>query len=114
MSEEKKLPQGRLGRMARLAALGLRSGGSLLREQDGASAAAHAAEALGTLRGLAAKVGQMASYVDGIVPEAQRDAYETSLRVLRSQAPRSSASQVRARVESELGATLERCFARWD
>jgi hypothetical protein len=33
----------------------------------------------GNLRGLAAKVGQMASYVDGVVPEAHhREAHETA------------------------------------
>ena len=45
----------------------------------GESAAERAAEVLGTLRGVAAKVGQMASYVDGVVPEGQREAYELAL-----------------------------------
>ena len=35
-------------------------------------AAEHAAEVLGNLRGVAAKVGQMAGYVDGVVPEPLR------------------------------------------
>lgn len=72
MSEDRKLPQGRLGRLARLATVGARTGASLLLSKDGASAAEHAAEVLGTLRGIAAMVGQMASYVDGVVPEEHR------------------------------------------
>jgi predicted unusual protein kinase regulating ubiquinone biosynthesis (AarF/ABC1/UbiB family) len=79
-----------------------------------ASAAAQAAEVLGTLRGLAAKVGQMASYVDGLVPEDKRDAFEVSLRVLRAQAPRSEPHEIRALVEEELGAPVDRLFAEWD
>jgi predicted unusual protein kinase regulating ubiquinone biosynthesis (AarF/ABC1/UbiB family) len=113
---EKKVPGGRLGRMARLAALGLKTGAGavLSRSDDGKAAADRAAEVLGTMRGLAAKVGQMASYVDGLVPESKRDAFETSLKVLRAQAPRSSAQQVRAVVEQELGAPMDRLFESFD
>jgi predicted unusual protein kinase regulating ubiquinone biosynthesis (AarF/ABC1/UbiB family) len=102
--------------MARLAALGLKTGaGAMLGAEDsGRAAADRAAEVLGTMRGLAAKVGQMASYVDGIVPESKRDAFEASLKVLRAQAPRSSASQVRAVIEHELGAPIDRLFASFD
>ena len=55
----------------------------------------------------------MASYVDGVVPEAQRDAYEASLRMLRSQAPKSSHVQIRALVESELGGSIDSLFAEF-
>ncbi len=84
------------------------------RGDAGASAAEKAAEVLGNLRGLAAKVGQMASYVDGIVPESQRNAYEASLSVLRSQAPRSSSMAIRAVVEEELGRPIAELFADWE
>jgi predicted unusual protein kinase regulating ubiquinone biosynthesis (AarF/ABC1/UbiB family) len=114
MERERKVPQGRLGRLARLAAMGARTGAGLVLDRKGDAGAAHAAEVLGTLRGLAAKVGQMASYVDGIVPEAQRDAYEASLKALRAHAPKSSAAAIRAMVEAELGAPLDRFFAEWD
>ncbi len=100
--------------MARLAALGLRTGAGMLVRGDGAGAAEQAAEVLGTLRGLAAKVGQMASYVDGLVPEEKRDAFEASLRVLRAQAPRSKPEEIRALVEEELGAPIDRLFAEWN
>jgi predicted unusual protein kinase regulating ubiquinone biosynthesis (AarF/ABC1/UbiB family) len=103
--------------MARLATLGLKTGaGAMLGRGDdtGKAAADRAADVLGTMRGLAAKVGQMASYVDGIVPESKRDAFEASLKVLRAQAPRSSAQQIRGVVEAELGAPIDRLFASFD
>ncbi len=113
---EKKVPGGRLGRIARLAKLGLQTGaGAVLgRNDDGKAAADRAADVLGTMRGLAAKVGQMASYVDGLVPESKRDAFEASLKVLRAQAPRSSAAQVRGVIETELGAPIDQLFASFD
>ena len=110
------LPASRLGRLARLAKLGLQTGASAVlgRQDDGKADAARAADVLGTMRGLAAKVGQMASYVDGLVPESKRDAFEASLRVLRAQGPRSSAAQIRAVIEAELGAPVDQLFAEFD
>lgn len=107
----KKIPESRFGRLARMAKLGVHAGASALRGGDGKAAADKAAEVLGTLRGLAAKVGQMASYVDGIVPEGQRDAYESSLRMLRDQAPKSSPVAIRSVIESELGGSIDTLFA---
>lgn len=98
----------------RLARLGARTGASALFSKDGTSAAEDAAEVLGNLRGLAAKVGQMASYIDGFVPEEQRAAYAKALRVLRDAAPRSSPDAIRRTVEEDLGAPIDRLFATWD
>jgi predicted unusual protein kinase regulating ubiquinone biosynthesis (AarF/ABC1/UbiB family) len=114
MSDERKLPQGRLTRFARLAATGVRTGAGLLFDRDGGQTAKQTAEALGTLRGLAAKIGQMASYVDGIVPEEHRQSYETALSALRAQAPTSSPAGIRAAVEEDLGAPIAELFAEWD
>ncbi len=114
MSADKKIPEGRLGRLARLAGAGLRAGASIVTDNDGASAAQHAAEVFGTLRGLAAKVGQMASYVDGVVPEGQRAAYETAMKGLRAAAPTSSLAEVRGVIEEELRAPVDRLFAEFD
>ncbi|MEO6418467.1 MAG: AarF/ABC1/UbiB kinase family protein, partial [Polyangiaceae bacterium] len=111
---QKPITSGRLGRLAKMAALGARTGGSMLLGGDGASGAEAAAEVLGSLRGLAAKIGQMGSYVDGIVPEKQREAYENSLRMLRAQAPRSSTPEIRAFVEAELRGTIESLFLEWN
>jgi predicted unusual protein kinase regulating ubiquinone biosynthesis (AarF/ABC1/UbiB family) len=96
-----------------MAGVGARTGASLLLSKDGAGAAQQAAEVLGTLRGLAAKVGQMASYVDGIVPEDHRASYETALRSLRAAAPTSSPAAIRGVVEEDLGAPIDRLFAEW-
>ena len=57
MSATRSLPTGRLGRLARLAAVGARTGAGLLSRQ-GAGAAEYAAEVLGAMRGLAAKAGR--------------------------------------------------------
>ncbi len=111
---EGRVPESRLGRLARLAAMGARAGASILADRDGARAAEHAAEVLGHLRGLAAKVGQMASYVDGLVPEEHAGAFEASLKVLRSQAPRSSPAAIRTLVEDEFGGPIDRLFLEWN
>jgi predicted unusual protein kinase regulating ubiquinone biosynthesis (AarF/ABC1/UbiB family) len=113
MSGPRKLPSGRLGRFARLAGLGARTGVSLLTSKSTEGAAAHAAEVLGTMRGIAAKVGQMASYVDGVVPDEHREAFERSLRVLRAAAPSSSPEAIRGVVEQDLGAPIEELFGVW-
>lgn len=107
------VPGARLGRVARLAALGLKTGAGVVLGRDEA-AAEQAAEVLGTLRGLAAKVGQMASYVDGLVPEPRRAAFEASLAALQAQAPRSSSAAIRRLVEDELGAPVDRLFVEFD
>ena len=88
--DERDLPTGRLGRFARLASTGLRVGVGALLDKDARAAAVHTAEVLGTLRGLAAKVGQMASYVDGVIPEGQREHYEFAMKGLRAATPQSS------------------------
>ncbi len=100
-----KVPTGRIGRIARVAAIGLSSG---------AARAEKTAQVLASMRGLAAKVGQMASYVDGVVPEEHRASYESWLSHLRSQAARSEPAEVRALVEAELGKPIAELFVEWD
>jgi predicted unusual protein kinase regulating ubiquinone biosynthesis (AarF/ABC1/UbiB family) len=94
-----------VGRLARVASIGFSSG---------AARAEKTAQVLASMRGLAAKVGQMASYVDGIVPEEHRASYESWLSHLRSQAARSDPGEVRALVESELGKPVGELFAEWE
>jgi predicted unusual protein kinase regulating ubiquinone biosynthesis (AarF/ABC1/UbiB family) len=113
--DPRKLPEGRLGRLARLAGLGARAGANALLSGDAHEAVAkQTAEVLGTMRGLAAKIGQMASYVDGVVPEEHHGHYEGALRVLRAAAPTSSRDDVRRVIFEELGAEPEGLFATWD
>ncbi len=114
MSEGKKIPAGRFGRLAKLAELGAKTGANLLLKRDSEISAQKAAEVLGTMRGVAAKVGQMAGYIDGLVPEEHRDAYQRSLQGLLAAAPKSSPAQVRRSVENELKAPLDRLFVEWD
>jgi len=114
MSSDKKLPAGRLGRLVRLAELGARTGTTMLLNRDSTDAARRAAEVLGNLRGVAAKVGQMAGYIDGLVPEEHRDVYQASMKTLLSQAPRSSPEAIKRVVEENLSAPMDRLFAEWD
>ncbi|MCB9568330.1 MAG: AarF/ABC1/UbiB kinase family protein [Myxococcales bacterium] len=114
MTDERKLPTGRLGRWVRLAGAGARAGASVLLGKGDDEAALRAAEMLGTLRGLAAKLGQMASYVDGLVPEEQRERYERALGGLQSRAATSSGPAIRALVEEELGAPVTELFASFE
>ena len=114
MSSDKKIPASRLGRLVRLAELGARTGATMLLERDSTDAAKRAAEVLGNLRGIAAKVGQMAGYVDGLVPEEHRDAYQASMKMLLAQAPRSSPDAIRHLVEEELSGPIDRLFAEFD
>ncbi len=116
--DEKKVPTSRLGRFARLAALGTRTGAGKIASMLGSeraepALAAAAAEALGTMRGLALKVGQMASYVDGMVPAEHKEAYEQAMKTLRAAAPTMSAAAAAAVVKAELGAAPEELFASW-
>jgi len=113
MSDDAKLPTGRLGRLARLARAGASGGMALLRNDSGGSVDT-AAKILGQLRGVATKVGQMASYVDGVIPEDRREAFESGMAKLRAAAPRSSTAQIRALVEEELRAPISARFSEWD
>lgn len=114
MARDRGLPTGRLGRVVRLAGVGARAGAGLLLSKSGANAAEYAADVLGTMRGLAAKIGQTLSYVDGIVPEAQRESYERALGKLRDAAPRSSPEAIRLVIEEELGAPIAGLFQSFE
>jgi len=100
--------------VVRLAGVGARAGAGFLISKGGPDAADYAAEVLGTLRGLAAKVGQTLSYVDGLVPEAQRETYERALGKLRDSTQRSAPEAVRGLIEDELGAPIAKLFGTFD
>jgi predicted unusual protein kinase regulating ubiquinone biosynthesis (AarF/ABC1/UbiB family) len=112
--DRKKLPTGRLGRLANLASMGVKAGASMLKDKQGKHAAEHAAEVLGSMRGLAAKVGQMASYVDGVVPDGQKDAFEGALKKLRSMAPTSDSAEVRQVIERSFEQPMDALFRDWE
>jgi predicted unusual protein kinase regulating ubiquinone biosynthesis (AarF/ABC1/UbiB family) len=114
MSREREVPVGRWARLSRVARVGARSGLAVLTGGDSTAAAEQALDLLGNLRGLAAKVGQMASYVDGLVPEEQRETYERVLSGLQRATPSSPFSKIRPVIESELGKSIELAFAELD
>jgi predicted unusual protein kinase regulating ubiquinone biosynthesis (AarF/ABC1/UbiB family) len=112
-NDDSGVPVGRLGRFVKLAGVGARAAGDMLAKKGSEKVAERAAEVLGNLRGLAAKLGQTASYVDGFVPETHRAVYEKALGALRTATPHSSTESIRALVEEELGAPIEKLFASW-
>ena len=114
MSDERKVPTGRLARLTNMARVGVRTGMSVLGGGEGTGAAEQAAALLGNLRGIAAKVGQMASYVDGMIPEPQRAAYERVLSSLQTATVSSPFAEVRALLEAELGCSIEQAFATFE
>lgn len=114
MVDVKAIPVGRLRRLAQLARVGTRSGASMLFGQDGKQAAEQATALLGSMRGLAAKIGQMASYVDGFVPAGQQPAFADALQVLQAHAPTSSPEAIQEVIEQELGQPLGQLFADFD
>jgi predicted unusual protein kinase regulating ubiquinone biosynthesis (AarF/ABC1/UbiB family) len=105
---------GRLERALSLARVGARTGATFLTSRGSEAAAAHALKVLGNLRGLAAKVGQTLSYVDGIIPEKHRKAYEVALAELQRSAPSSSFSEVKQLIEQELGRPLAELFLEFE
>src|SRR6188768_985084 len=109
-----RLPIGRLRRAIDVARVGARTGASLLLSRGAESAAAQAAEVLGNLRGLAAKLGQTVSYVDGLVPPEQRAVFESALGRLQRATLTSSPAAIERTLEAELGAPPHELFAHWD
>jgi predicted unusual protein kinase regulating ubiquinone biosynthesis (AarF/ABC1/UbiB family) len=79
-----------------------------------AETAAQAAELLGSMKGLAMKLGQIASFVDVDLPDDVRDAYRQELAALRAQAAPVAEGAVDAVVEEQYGAPPDRAFAEWD
>ena len=92
---------------------GAKTGAKMLFGGD-KGAATQATELLGNLRGLAAKVGQIASYVDGIIPEEHRATFESALSTLRTAAPVSPPEAIRALVLEEFGRPPEALFAAFE
>jgi predicted unusual protein kinase regulating ubiquinone biosynthesis (AarF/ABC1/UbiB family) len=116
-----------VARNAKLAALGVRSGGDLAlhrarrvfasaarrEELDTAfelRTAENVVEALGNMKGALMKLGQMASYLDQGLPEHVRSA----LAELQQSAPPMSAELAAGVIESELGMQPDEAFLEWD
>ncbi len=91
-----------------------------LRDGEAAEAAFHAAtaermvEMLGSMKGAAMKLGQIASFVDLDVPEEIAETYQDVLGELRDAAPAADPEAIAAVVAEEYGAPPEEVFAAWD
>ena len=129
-------PTSRLGRLARLTALAPRAlpmaaeavrramGGERDEEEERESrrrilvSARKTAEAmlktLGEMKGLPLKLGQMASYIEGIAPPGYEEKFQSVLKRLQAKAPPLSREAAVRVVTSELGGSPESVFAQWE
>src|SRR3954454_16487278 len=80
-------------------------------EQRNFEAAEQIVEALGTMKGAAMKIGQVASFLDvGLVPEEHREEFQRKLGELRNAAPNVRFADMRKVMESEWDEPLEELF----
>jgi predicted unusual protein kinase regulating ubiquinone biosynthesis (AarF/ABC1/UbiB family) len=129
-------PTSRLGRLARLGALApraipfaaeavRRAVGSKRDEDDERAArerllanAKKTAEAmlktLGEMKGLPLKLGQMASYIEGLAPPGYEEKFQHVLKKLQQRAPPLSREAARRVIEEELDGEPEAIFAEWE
>src|SRR5882724_10305812 len=129
-------PTSRFGRLARLGALSThalplaiegakRALGAKRSEEDSvkvrekmlgdARKAAHAMlKTLGEMKGVPLKLGQMASYIDGLAPPGYEEKFQRILTKLQEKAPPLSAEAAAKVVREDLGAPPEQVFARWE
>ena len=139
MSDDKpqhRPPTSRLGRLARLASLapkslpfaleGARRALGVKRteeehedakkklSEDAKKAAEAMLKTLGEMKGLPLKLGQMASYIDGIVPPGYEDKVQRALKKLQDKAPPLSPEAAETMVKQELGAPPEEIFGKWE
>lgn len=129
-------PTSRLGRLARLGALAPRAlplavegakralGAKSSEEEDPRAREKLLAEAkktaeamlktLGEMKGLPLKLGQMASYIDGLAPPGYEEKFQEVLKKLQDKAPPLSADAARKVIREELGAAPEEVFGSWE
>jgi len=129
-------PTSRLGRLARLGALGTRAlplavegakralGSKRTEEEelvarekmlaDAKKTAEAMLKTLGEMKGLPLKLGQMASYIDGLAPPGYEEKFQQVLKKLQDKAPPLSAEAARKVIREELGAVPEEVFASWE
>jgi predicted unusual protein kinase regulating ubiquinone biosynthesis (AarF/ABC1/UbiB family) len=113
MTKRIPLPESRFERAARLARMGAATGLGLVTGKNTELLAEQATAVLGTLRGMAAKVGQIASTVEGMLPESLDATFSSALSRLRDQTDTSPYPEVRAVIESELGGKLTGLFSEF-
>jgi predicted unusual protein kinase regulating ubiquinone biosynthesis (AarF/ABC1/UbiB family) len=69
---------------------------------------------LGEMKGLPLKLGQMASYIDGLAPPGYEERFQATLKMLQSKAPPLSAAAARSVIIGDLGAPPEEIFAEFE
>ncbi len=79
-----------------------------------ADTAAQAAKMLGSMKGLAMKMGQIASFVDLDLPDDVREAYQEELASLRAQSEPVDVGVIEAVIEEQYGTPVEDVFVEWD
>src|SRR3954451_17007296 len=132
MTPKDRIPTSRIQRSARLGSLAGRQAvkqagtraANLARGEEGRQralvkrhieAAEQIVTALGSMKGAAMKIGQVASFLDvGLVPEEYREEFQRKLGALRDAAPNVRFSDMRKVIESELGKSLRETFASFD
>ncbi|MBD0323020.1 MAG: AarF/ABC1/UbiB kinase family protein [Aldersonia sp.] len=86
-----------------------------LREESTLRAAEQLVTVLGTMKGVAMKLGQMLSVLDlDLVPSEQREDFQQKLAVLRDSAPTVPFHRMRGVIERELDRPLTEVFAEFD
>jgi predicted unusual protein kinase regulating ubiquinone biosynthesis (AarF/ABC1/UbiB family) len=126
--EDRSIPKGRLRRTAQVGSVvgteGARWAGTraanLTRSKEEASerldrrhmeAAERMVDTLGTMKGAAMKIGQLASFIDtDFLPEEYRELYQDKLANLRSEAPAMPWKKVRAVLDEEWDDPVEELF----
>src|SRR3954466_10928684 len=132
MTPKDRIPTSRIQRSARLGSLAgrqaVRQAGTraanLARGEEGRQralekrhieAAEQIVTALGSMKGAAMKIGQVASFLDvGLVPEEYREEFQRKLGALRDAAPKVRFSDMKKVIESELGEKLSDVFSEFD
>lgn len=114
MSARQTLPKGRLERVAKLARIGAGTGLGIVTGKSTEILAEQATAVLSSMRGLAAKLGQMASTVEGILPESIEQQFSDALARLRDHTETSPYADVVAVIEQELGRPITECFRQFE
>lgn len=109
-----RLPTGRLTRLARMARLGVSGAATAVTGRDPADLAAQAAEQLADLRGLAAKAGQLGSYLDAVLPKDAPPGVREALQRLNDATSTSPWDEVEDVIRADLPDVAEQILAAMD
>jgi predicted unusual protein kinase regulating ubiquinone biosynthesis (AarF/ABC1/UbiB family) len=130
--DDRSIPKGRVRRTAQVGTVvgsqgarwaGTRAANLARSKEEGAAqldkrhleAAERMVDTLGTMKGAAMKIGQLASFVDtDFLPEEYRELYQDKLADLRSEAPAMPWEQVRGVLEEEWDDPVEELFEEFE